>query len=143
MRGHIVASHSLSPESFQSMISVDDLSHLPVCSGKSGPLLAIGKKLAKVHRSRFVHRVAKSGFAQRSCQRGKEMGGSRLIVPHVGTVAEAAADVIVHSFKSVELAIGSPEAGCRRERRKISAGGFLHHRRQSARAKGLRKCPRP
>src|ERR1700722_5126476 len=121
---------------------MDDLSHLPVCSGKSRSRLAVWKKLTKVHRSRLVHRVAKSGFAQGSCQGRKEIGRSCLIVPHMGAVAEATANVIVHSFEGVEFAIRGPEAGCRRERRKVCTGSFLHRRRQSARAKGLRKCPR-
>jgi hypothetical protein len=39
------------------------------------------------------------------------MGGSCLIIPHVSTVAEAAANVVVNPFETMEFAVGSPEAG--------------------------------
>src|ERR1039458_1497607 len=56
----------------------------------------------------------------------------RLIVPDMGTVAEAASLRVVAALKRMKLAIRSPKAGCRCQCRKVCACRLLHSRRQRA-----------
>ena len=122
-------------------ICVNDLPHLPVGRREAGALHAIGQHLPEMHRARIVHRVAERGSAERPGQRREQMRSGTFVIPHVRAVAEAAAAIIVHAFESVELAVGSAEAGGARERGKISAGRILHDRRKSAFAKSLGEQP--
>ncbi len=58
-------------------------------------------------------------------ERREETGGGGFVVPDVGAVAEAAAEVIGGAFEGVELAIGGAEAGGGDESGEIGEGGVL------------------
>jgi hypothetical protein len=44
---------------------MDDLTHLAICGGESRARFARWQKLAEVHSSGLIHRVAKRALAQR------------------------------------------------------------------------------
>lgn len=108
-------------------IGVEDLPHLTVGGSVAEAFFAVGQDLAEVHGAGFVLRIAKGGFTEGTGEGGEDVGGAGFVVPDMGTVTEATAEVIIHTFEAVEFAIGRAEGGGGPESGEISHGRFANH----------------
>src|SRR6185312_13345671 len=97
-------------------IRFDNLTHLAVGRGISEAVDSIGQHLTKSHAALIVLRKPERGFTQRARERGKQKLRRRFIVPDMRAVSEAAAALIVASFKPVKLAILGAKRSLRDER---------------------------
>ena len=104
---------------------------------------AVGKQLAESHAALLVLGVPKRGFTQRPRQAGEHELRGCLVIPHVRAVPEAASALIVAAFKSMELAIGCPEAGLRDQRGKVGHSRIAQGARQRTAPHGVRETFSP
>ena len=104
-------------------VELDDRTHLAVGCGEAVELLAYRQQVTEVHPALLIGRQSESGLAQRPGQGWEEDRRRQFVVPYMRAASHTTAALIVRSLESLELAIGSPEAGGRDVRGEVRHGG--------------------